>query len=117
MEIARRAAWLLVGFSGRVTRGAYLAGLIGSAAALILALLVFEPAALEAETLAFTPTVTAALVAGWWTWLALLVKRLRDVGLGWGWSLLLLLPGLQPVVLVGFAVPKSRPADGERRQG
>ena len=68
----------------------------------------FEPAALESDAIEFTPVVAAVAALGWWSWFALLAKRLRDIGLGWGWALLALVPGFQLLALAAFAFPKSR---------
>lgn len=116
MSLVGRAFGLLFGFAGRASRRAYLLGLLGSGVVLIAALLIADPEALESQSLDLSPAGWGVAALGWWSWFALLVKRLRDVGLGWGWALLLLVPGFQPVVLLGFAFPKSRDGDGPIRQ-
>jgi hypothetical protein len=107
---------MLFGFAGGASRRVYLLGRLGSAVVLIVAMLIADPKAFESQSLDLTPAGWSVAALGWWSWFALLVKRLKDVCLGWGSALLLLDPGFQRFVLLGFALPKSRDEDSPIRR-
>lgn len=107
-QASRRFIWLFFMYNGRLARLPYSVGLFCATLTPGAIVILFEdPRALAEKE--WTPLSVSIAIIIVWTMTALLVKRLRDAGLGWPWVFLLALPALQLVVLFGFAIPKGKP--------